>query len=162
MTRYTQQPAEQMLLLAWWADIPDEDADVLFRGLGGTPSAFLNAFAPPTRLWYDADAHGIRHAVWVDPMLGGAFVSYWLRPDTRQHKRALRNVVYALAEALREFPVLIGLSATERLASIAERIGFVRLAPAVPWVLHGHDAHVSYITSKELWHRWGALLRDGR
>ena len=151
---YTPSPEADVLLARWWSTMGALGDLELFAGLAESLGAFFRAFLPPTRLYYLRDERDIVAAMWADPIHAAAFVSVWVRPDYRQRRATVGFALDALTRLCTEYAVLVTLSKSPKLQKLAERIGFTPLQPAIPWLLHGHAAYVSFMTARDFVARW--------
>jgi hypothetical protein len=157
------KPCEQndLVLLRWYGYLRTSgDIDTVFGKALQAPSAFLHYFQQPQVLMLDLDDNGdVWFAAWVEPFMTGAFFSLWCRADHRKSRQLLVNTEEALDNALRFFPLLIGVTQHEKLIDEHIRLGYTHLGK-IPGLVEGNDASVLYITRESFQMRQAFSLKS--
>lgn len=123
-----------LLLAQLWARMnEDGDLDALFSDAHFPLSSLLAASAPPNELVCCTDPAGIWLAVWFNPIMRGAFVSAYVRPDMRAALRATITYRRVLDHGVERYGTLLGLTRHARLLPVHRALGYehVGIVPAI-------------------------------
>lgn len=167
MQIYQYLPGEADWILLNWMNKMKGEGDLehtLSEGLH-TPRAFLNFFAA-RYLFYTLDSFAnIQYAIWFEPCMGSAFMSYYVDSSTRSKDMGriwfLYDMMHRAFEQVntlacfvkeREYP-----DDTAHFIGILERLGFQRCG-VVPYFFDGQHCHVTMMT-KVMWERNNGRLK---
>ena len=148
---YAPSPREDWDLLQWWLKLGElEELEGTFTKTMMMLSAWFNNFQPPaTKLFLEKDESGITVAFWLEPTgYGSAFCGFWVSPEKRHTKAALRALLEGLDLAFQTYPVIIAVSKNPVVVSQLGRLGF-ETGMQVPKAFDGDDAFVLVATREE-------------
>lgn len=147
MIQIYEKSKHEWAAVAWFGHLLDSgDLPKLFLPPLHNLTDFLGLFASGhVLLMFDADTKGIWFATWVEPFASGAFFSLWVRPDYRKRSAALRNVNFVYDQAIKKFPVLIGVTRQPELHEMHLKVGY-KFVGDVPKLLNGEKAMVYCMT----------------
>ena len=159
---YTPSRALDLLLVQWWAVASATgDLDRLFSSADIMPSDALRTFGAPQHTLLAYDDEGIWWLMLCSPMMTGACVGLWIRPDKRHTKQALRATLTGYHYAFTQWPVLVGFTKQPELLSAHERVGYVVLGE-IPLLYGGETAYVVYLTEQRFQEATWALNHRGK
>ena len=143
---YSPEPDQDVRVASWWSDLVKSGELVdIFAPNVQSLSAFLHMFQLPTQLYYRVDDKGIRAAVWFEPMLSGAFVGMWIRPNLRRTRDSVLFLRDTILEASNHVNVLIGLTKQADVVFLAQKLGFQNMG-GISGLLPGG---ITYLLVKE-------------
>ncbi len=149
---YDYSAEHDLAITNWWLTIRDNgELKEIFTQSVQSLSAFLGMFAPPRTLVFEADEKRIWLAVWLDPIMSGVFLGLWLASDKRHSPGALRSILTIYELALRQWPVIIGVSRQKDLLRVHERLGYTTLG-VIPHLYDGDDAMIFVLTKEGFEH----------
>lgn len=149
MVLYKPSPTFDILLTGWWHRMRElEELEQTFSRDTQSLSGFLRLFQSPNVLAVEHNGLAVQMAVWLEPMLSGAFMGLWIEPRLRGTKRALQLFEMAVEGALEEWPVLLALTKQPGVHAMLERMGYNTMS--IPNIFDGEDAWVGWLT-KEAW-----------
>jgi hypothetical protein len=144
---YTTQ---EWLLVAWYQELVESgDMYVTFASDMRYLSNFLQFFRGRVTLGYSADERGIWFALWVEPMMSGAYWGVWIRKDKRHTVSAFKALAFGIDEALKYFTCIIGICKQEHLRDIHLKLGFKKLG-VIPALWDGEDVD-AYVLTRDGW-----------
>lgn len=147
MKRYRGTAEEDWAIAMWWLDLVrtgDIKRTVLPRRYAMAP--FFGLFQPPATLWYETGADGrIVFASWFVPFWSGVLGNLWASSAQRSHRRAVACFEACLEWALRQWPVVLGLTWQPHLIRGHERMGY-RVVGEVPHLADGEPAILLVLT----------------
>ena len=149
MIDYDKEKHEDLLIAWYYAQLraePEEFAKLFMKPLRSL-TALLNWAAHTVHLMLSVDERGIWGAAWVDPFLSGAYFGTWMRKDRRGTIGAYALVRHAQRDALKVFPILIGVTKQPALHKVHLALGY-ELVGKLEKVFDGDDAWV-YKLSQE-------------
>lgn len=168
--QYAGSANEDMLLAQLWAQMQQEGS---LQGTFNDPDFsigdLIELFSKPNSMFYKVDETGIWFVVWLSPVMGGAFLSTYLRADHRgqalghdvreANHTAAREI---MEQAFKAYKVLLVVTQQEWLLPNIERLGYTVLGK-IPFLFHGNDAWVGYMTPESLRERmYGSTGREDR
>jgi len=168
--RYAGSAAEDLLVAQLWAQM-QRDGTLLaaFNDEDFTLGDLIDLFSAPNTMFYKVDKSGIWFVVWLSPVMGGAFLSTYLRPDYRgeiaghdareTYHSAAREI---MEQAFGSYRVLLVVTQQEWLLPNIKRLGYTVLGK-IPFLFYGNDAWVGYMTPESLRERMhGRSSREDR
>lgn len=155
---YEHTPEQDILLGQWYMEMMKEgELERTFTRDARAVSAFYGIFRAPNTLTFVTDDRGIWLAAWFEPMMDGTFMGLWVRRDMRGTKTALRTLVWLLERALKEYPLVMGVTKQQRIVAEHMRLGY-NMCGILPRLYDGEDAYLLVLTQKNL-HKSGVYKR---
>jgi hypothetical protein len=148
---YDKEKHEDLLIAWYYAQLraePEEFAKLFMKPLRSL-TALLNWAAHTVHLMLSVDERGIWGAAWVDPFLSGAYFGYWCRKDKRGTIGAYALIRHAQRDALKVFPILIGVTKQPALHKVHLALGY-ELVGKLEKVFDGDDAWVYKLTAETM------------
>lgn len=152
MIAYDQSFGHDMLLLGWWSRMfHNADLDRTFTQDLHAPGAFMACWRAGNRaLVFDHDDEGIWIAIWFQPVMSGAYMGIWVRPDQRLTKRrTVEAVKTTLVTALGHWEPILSLTKQEKLLRPLRGLGY-DVVGRVPGLWDGEAVWVAALTHEGL------------
>jgi hypothetical protein len=135
----------ETLLVAWHYSLqadPVEHGQLFMEPLRNLTN-LLGWAKDQVKLLISWDAKGLTAAVWIEPMMAGAFLGAWLRKDYRDI-RGLAFIRQAHDKALEHFEPLIAVTKRSELSPILLKLGYEYVGE-IPGLFDGNRVRVYYM-----------------
>ena len=146
--KYSRQPYEDYLLLAWQQQmLKDGEFVKIFHHSCLAPAKFFDMFKPPNTLYYSQDPRTqlIDVAMWFEPSPFGAFCGVWMHKSVRHGPAAFKRLQAAYAIGFSYFELLGGVTTQEALLPVHRKLGYT-VACKLPYRLNDRPAWLIFFS----------------
>ena len=150
-------PHHDLLIAQWYAQL--EGTGEMTK-IFATPHTLGSLFAVMQRsvCLFEIDEDGIWFVAWMEPSFAGVFFSVWISMDRRHTRAAYEATLKALAAALAQYQVVLGVTSQEGLLDIHRKLGYTVLC-AIPSFWMGRTAYLVMVDGERIRKRIQQLRR---